>query len=421
MNNRKIMIKMVLIMACILSMISCDENAVTISLSGDLRGHLEDCGCPSGKLGGIARRISLLDNSYTSYKKTINFDSGNFSGGPSHDGKEKTLSVLKIYKELELSAVNIGADDIANGLIEIAINNSEYMPKLISSNIKYTHDLDLFEEYILVEASSNIKIGVVGVTSTNVKSHMPEGVEIVEARKALLDLVPDLKNKTHMIILLASMPRREIVKLIKEVRGIDLVLGSDGYSITHEVYNMNGTSVVYTGGLGKYLGLISIKHSRSDGVVLEEFNLQPLTDNIKENVLVKNIIDKEKRRISDSIYKVQKEKETGIHGRKVERYLYCNNCHSKEMGIWKETRHANLTEKAKINTLVKTREQEYLMVGESVNCVTCHGYNENHCVDPKKYCNNLKVNKNKCLNCHIESRDEKLGSFYEMNWEKIKH
>ena len=48
----------VVVVSAILS-VSCSESNINITFSANLSDHLEDCGCVSGKMGGIARRVGV--------------------------------------------------------------------------------------------------------------------------------------------------------------------------------------------------------------------------------------------------------------------------------------------------------------------------------------------------------------------------
>lgn len=414
-------IKLVLFMAFAVLNNSCNESKINIAFSANLSGHLEDCGCISGKMGGIARRVALVKAHYGSMENAIHFDSGGFSGDLSLEGKEKTLSILKIYQKIGLNAVNVSSSDIANGLLSVYDENITDMPNLLSSNIKKASGESIFKESLIINCKSGTKIGVIGVTTNNINRNLPNGVVVHDAAQILSNIVPEIRQKVQIIILLAAIPRKELIELTNNIRDIDIILGADGYSITHNVMSVNGNHYCFPGGQGKYLGMITLKINDNSGAQIDSYRLLPLTLDKSEDSIVKEKVDYEKDRIASII------KENSLNNKMLRpsynniKYYYCNNCHRKEMNIWKNTRHANLGEDVRGSTILAAKLQGFSKKGENVNCVTCHGYSEDHCIDPLKYRSKILADARRCLNCHINKENKESVSFYENNWEKIKH
>lgn len=88
-----------------------ESGRVRLRLSGDLRGMLEPCGCASGQLGGLARRIFKL-HSDKDYDLLI--EGGNLAAGGSELDLQKTFTALTTldFDDTRYAAIGIGPLDL---------------------------------------------------------------------------------------------------------------------------------------------------------------------------------------------------------------------------------------------------------------------------------------------------------------------
>lgn len=247
--------------------ISCTSSQEAIVFSGALHGNWDKCGCTQNIGGGIARRAAYIKSQYGSLKspKLLHLDAGGFADFFRTDGKLITEAIISSYSKLGLQAVNVSMRELAGDAAIFQKLAKKYDLPLISTNLAYQDS----DEYPF---SSNIKINfagrklrIFGVTRKVSRTWKDSDGRVIVANDPLESMnraISEL-DKDEQVILLAYLPRRDLIELLKEVKGIDLALGCDGFSKTEEPEKVGDTLIIYPGDQGKNIGKVVLSRAES--------------------------------------------------------------------------------------------------------------------------------------------------------------
>ena len=200
---------------------------ITLIYTGETHGMIYPCNCPVEPDGGVARRATLVKQIRQLYPDALLFSTGGFFAGGLLDqysqnaelDKQRSLVNLKAAELMKYDVVTIGDDEFNFGKDFLLDNIAKSNINFLSANIK----ADKIASYIIKEIGE-IKIGITAVTTTEV-SKKAEGLNILDPKEAVKRTVKELKARgANIIILLSHQGEEEDIKLIQEVKGIDVII-----------------------------------------------------------------------------------------------------------------------------------------------------------------------------------------------------
>ncbi len=236
-----------------------------ILFTGDVIGYLEDCGCKMNPAGGLARRAWVLKQLQANYPSTpvVLLDSGNFSDNPTETGDERTEALLQAMKRLGYRAVNVGERDLEMGYEDFKKRIEGLPIAFISSNMVTQGTKDpVFTPYTTFEikgtSGAPVRIGVLGVDrySPIWQKAGPPGtnIAVVPAAGMIAKYLPEVRAKSDVVVLLASVSQIDAHDLAKQFPDIDLILGTYGGVVSNAEETEGRVRIYYTGNQGKRMG-----------------------------------------------------------------------------------------------------------------------------------------------------------------------
>ena len=166
-------------------------------------------------------------------------------------------------KTLGYKAINIGERDLTLGYDDF-VKRTEGLPmKFISTNIVKQGTKDpAFAPSTIVEvkgaSGSPVRVGILGVDRYNPvwQKAGPAGTNISLAPPAAMiaAYLPELRAKSDVVVLLASMSKEDAHELVKPFQDIDLVLGAYGGVVSTVDEAEGRVRIYYTGNQGKRIG-----------------------------------------------------------------------------------------------------------------------------------------------------------------------
>ena len=105
-------------------------DAVRILISGSMLGHLEPCGCASGQLGGLARRVQHIGEQRT-YDLLI--EGGDVAGG------DTELDALKLFTALTVLVQMANYDALGVGATDLTVPRDEWKAFLAGAPVVATN------------------------------------------------------------------------------------------------------------------------------------------------------------------------------------------------------------------------------------------------------------------------------------------
>ncbi|MBN2183939.1 MAG: bifunctional metallophosphatase/5'-nucleotidase [Candidatus Krumholzibacteriota bacterium] len=241
---------------------------LTILFSSDLLGKVRSCGCTLEEVGGLGRRTSYADHVRKSTENLLIVDAG--------DAFSLDLSYLKSEAELTFESFNImgldvftpGELDFIFGLqfLQTLAENSSF--DIVSANMVFTDTGEpLFgKRYVVKEFKGGIKVAVTGILDESVRfpGYIDKSMFRVDpAEKALKSVLPAMKREADFLILLSHMGIERTEDLLSRIADFDIAVVGHGKPLIKDQYLVGKTMMLATGGLGQYIGSISLELDKS--------------------------------------------------------------------------------------------------------------------------------------------------------------
>lgn len=341
---------LILIMLCTLcvnSIVSEAENQtdsskqVTILFTHDVHSHLdaykgEDS--ESGEttlIGGLSRVKTLIDEKKKENPATFLFDGGDFSMGTLYQTIYETdAAELTMLGYLGYDATTFGNHEFdyrsegVSNMFHAALENAKEddsltLPAFLIANINWdkntSDDNKLIRQalddygstpYTVIE-HGGVRIGVYGVLGEDAAACAPESglvfEDIVDTSK---EVVEELKKENvDMIVCLShsgtneDSSKSEDEILAQKVPDIDVIISAHTHTRLDEPIQYGDTYVVSAECYSKYLGELEMTRKEDGRWNLEQYQLEPVVESIKEDEGVAEKLNEYKEKVNEQYLK----------------------------------------------------------------------------------------------------------------------
>lgn len=224
----------------------------------------------------------MIDRLEAQYPNTgwLLLDSGNLSDSPSPSGDIKTHALVEAMGDLGYRAANVGERDLAMGYDAFVERTKHAKFPFISSNVVRKDNREpVFDPYVVLEvpyrvgsATRKLRVGVIGAARHNpifLKAG-PRGsgtnLVIRNPKEVLPGYVAELREKADVVVLLAALHKEDARRLVREIDGIDYVIGAYGGIYTTREEREGETLLLYSGNQGKRIGETRLFLDEAGGV-----------------------------------------------------------------------------------------------------------------------------------------------------------
>ena len=257
---------------------------VTVLYSGQTHAMLYPCSCPIQQDGGVARRATLVKELRKKDPQLLLLDCGNFTAGGLMDEYTQSVQLDMArsqvnYKSMELmnyDAVAIGSEEFNFGKDFFLKNVKKNKPAYLSANLETENVIP----YVIKNAHG-VKVGIIGLTGLSAHQKT-EGLKINEP-KNIAELISLLKKDgVGVIILLSTLGEQQDLKLILEVKGIDILFVGQKPLKDEALTKIDATFLVRPNWQGRKLGKLNleVKDGRLLNCKVDELRLSDkLVDN----------------------------------------------------------------------------------------------------------------------------------------------
>ena len=383
------------------------------------------------------------------------------------DAVTKNQWVVKSYSEFAADVLNVSSHDLryiadSVGKSEI-VRTKEFEPffaRLVSANtVDAQTGSQIVRPFIVREVASRqagakpLKIAFVGLTETTPDA--PRGLKFLDPVEAAKRTVPEARKVSDIVIVLAKIrSQQEIVRIAREVPGIDFILDGNSGSLDEAFtapVQVGSTLVAYTpfetrmlGELRVYRGTQGKFTSKVRFVTLDEI-LVPEDPAAKQVVAAAARAETETRNNSAKILEswlsssrqrvIQSDAGSLRASPALVTSSACSQCHVTQYLKWSNSAHAHATDPlpsralefeagcldchatgAKFGAATNKLENARL---QNVQCEQCHGPGSNHVAKPAKGYGRIANMLTVCASCH--TNETSPGFDLQTAWVKIKH
>lgn len=403
-----------------------DEKTIQIGIiyTNNTNGILENCGCPGNPVGGLDKRFTLIKKlKEQTNNLSLVLDAGDIFSSIGFVEKDKF--VLQAYKILPYDAIGIGDQEFSSGISFFEEIKKNIGDKLISANIKYKNGKLIARKFIIKEIGG-IKFGITSIISDDPFAVLPnqkiKEIEIEDYLKVLEEIIPYLKSKADIIILLSHLGYVKDIGIASKFPDIDIIIGAHSQTLLREPEIHNKTIILQAGKDGGHVGFLKISVGISDKKILNfSGDLYPLLKDIKGDPSISSILKAYQKFVSFGF------KDTCLYSTPIpSNYIVvdnnvCMNCHEEIGYKWMFTAHAHafrtIIEDGRINDpeCLSCHTTGYCRVDGfsrkpykknllNVGCVECHFTKKEH-IDGNYEGTVEPVTADVCVRCHNEDRD----------------
>lgn len=292
-----------LVLFALIVWIPCQVSAkhLTILHTNDTHSNLYPFS-PRDDYGGIARMSYLIKELKTDAirkgRPVIALNSGDVFVGTFAFNKYLGYPELKIMEELyDAMALgnhefDLGVDNLT-GIFSGALSGGPpvQLPALCA-NIKgldASHPLNQFVSPYRIQQVGSLKIGMVGVVTTNEYNYSPEVFALLtDPYEAAAEAAFLLKQQGCDLVVclshLGAEPDRQGLALVP---GIDVIVGGHSHTLLSEAEIVNGTIIVQAGEFGKHLGELVLDVTPG-GVALMDYTVHPVDKSVHKDPALLN-------------------------------------------------------------------------------------------------------------------------------------
>ncbi len=269
-------------------------------------------------VGGYARIATLVKEIRASKGDRVLFlDNGDTLNGTYPAVKTKGAAMVPVVNALGLDAMS-SHWEFAYGPSGFKKRAEELNFPVLAINIfdKKSNEL-IFPPY-LVKEIDGLKVGLIGIASNIIDNTMPpffsEGLSFTLGREELPAVIDKLRKeeKVDLVILISHLGFPQDMKLVNEVKGVDLCLSGHTHNRITQPVEQGNTLVIQSGCHGSFLGRIDLE--LTDGKVTGyEHEMIEVEANITPDVDMTEIIEKELGPFKDKLNTMVGETATALN------------------------------------------------------------------------------------------------------------
>ncbi len=421
-------------------------------------------------MGGLARRVSYIKafrHRSNGEVPALYLDAGNLFTDEKFINDQlppeilaKNRWVVKGYSEFQHDAANIGFADLpyAAELLkkdgyEQRVSELSFIKKLTSANIHPADDSKiapapyLIREVMLKRGGTErkVRIGIIGLTEAGQilvaqKQNRYAGFTIEDPFQAVKNILPEVKSKADMIIVLAYMSEDQAKNLANGNPEINTIIVARQLSSTNEPQHYSNATITVANNQTKYVGELRY-YFKGDGTIENQINryvgMDPVIpdDPAALEIVTNAHNDFTNQQNNATQSNIQPTAMLGGSGNGLfVGAAKCASCHQEEHKIWENSGHARA-----MATLQKNGQQlNNACVGchvvgfqrggfqslnttpqlVNVQCEACHGPGKFHAEKPQKGYGFMATPQG-CVQCHDKTNSPNFN--FSTYWTKIKH
>lgn len=340
---------------------------VTVCFVSDTRGRLVPCGCFSGQYGGLTRLKTALDG--TAGANSIRIDAGDAIRGVEDYNLIEYKYMLQAYAAMGFDALNLGQREAQLSAEQLRGLKQESPVTLISANLLDEQTgAPLCEPWKIIERGK-FKIALLGVMDPRIPSeNLGKGLSVEKIEVTLGKLLPQLKSKADVIILVAFTDEPTLAHLAQDYYELDMILGGKVSQPSQKLEKENRSLVLYTANEGRAMGVLRARVLGRGKVAPVDHEIRLLEDKIPENEGIRILADNYREEIRrtklsvDNPANLQANMVPGVKA--VATYVgtpACVGCHPGAAKVWQDSGHAGA-----MLTLVNKKADA------DPNCISCH-------------------------------------------------
>jgi 5'-nucleotidase / UDP-sugar diphosphatase len=233
--------------------------------------------------------------------------------------KDTAELMLNSMELMGYDALNLGGPEFYFGkeFLERARSRVSF-PYIASNLLSGGSRIPWIQEYVIKEVGG-IRIAILGVLNPAGLAQLPNqeqllDLQVVPPETALTRVLPEVREKADLVILLSRFNVKETIALVKTIKGIDVAISSGSDDVFY-AEPLENTVILQTGSLGKTLGLLKITIDEKRRLSVSDRRHVPLFSSVPDNERIKGLVEKFKKdMVTKEADRVKKRHEELIEG-----------------------------------------------------------------------------------------------------------
>jgi 5'-nucleotidase/UDP-sugar diphosphatase len=238
------------------------------------------------------------------------------SGGVFDYQRETAEFMLKTMEMMGYDALNLGSREFQFGQEFLERSRSQVSFPYIASNLLYNGTkLPWASDYIIKEAGG-IKAAVLGILDPEdikqyFKQELEKGLQVIPPEAALKKLVPEVRKKADLVILLSNLSKTKNLDLLEAVEGIDVTIFS-GCNDPLDTKPPENLVILHTGFKGMTMGLLKLALDDKQAVSVIETSSVSMDPSVPGNEEIALLVEAHKKELQIKEQQMKKELMEGL-------------------------------------------------------------------------------------------------------------
>jgi len=219
----------------------------------------------------VARRATIIKEVRSeSSNPVLVLDAGSSLFGRPLAMQSEGRVIVAAMNALGYDAMAVGSMDLAYGVSVLQERAEEADFEILSCNLVSAGDgVLVFSPYVILDRDG-MRFGVLGVTEQEAELRLGsdrDAFKIVDPLIAVEEYLPELEERSDVVIVLSHLGLEEDRILAERVAGIDIIIGGKSRKLMAAPEEINGTVIIQAGFNGEWIGKLDIVFD-GDGQVL---------------------------------------------------------------------------------------------------------------------------------------------------------
>jgi hypothetical protein len=326
------------------------STSLSFFFTAQTHGRLTPCGCFTGQYGGLARLKSALDRDLPD--DAIGLDVGDALEGPEDYQLLKYKRVLKAYSTMNYVALNVGhreASLSAAALRQVASDSP--IPLLSANLIDRSTGKPLLPGWLIINRAGR-RIALVGIVDPKgLEETLGDGLAVEDMETSLGRIMPELKRKADMFVLMAFTDEAELSELARQFYEFRVILGGNVSQPAQSLISENQSLIYYTANESKSFGSLQLIFGADGGITAGDHEMTLLHDGYPEDPSILNLASSYRTEVRKSRLSIDDpahlwaNQVPGTHARATYAgSASCTDCHASAFAVWKHSIHARAFE-----------------------------------------------------------------------------
>jgi hypothetical protein len=350
---------------------------LALVITGRQDGYLEPCGCAGldRMKGGMSRRYTMFQTLRAQGWPVVGLDVGGIAKGFGRQAELKFQIAVEAMRKTGYDAVGLGTADLQlpTELVLAEVGTVNNQPTaFVSANV----GLFAFDEATLARTkiilAGGRKLGVTAILGKGYQKQINNAtVKLIDPEPAIAAVLPILKQKADLLVLLACAPKDESLQLARKFPDFDLVVTAGGAeeppAQAQEIRrsgHADGTRFVEVGEKGMYAVVLGVYDDPRQPVRYQRVTLDSrFAPSRQMSALMAAYQDQLQAAglaglgIQPLVHPLAE-----TNGRFVGNEA-CKNCHEESYKVWRKTAHARA-----FSSLLQAKPPRQ----HDPECISCH-------------------------------------------------